>query len=179
MEHFIETLWRWFFRCVVGIGILFVLFLILLGVGMNLPNVAQSNGFEKNATPDAIAATLSESLPETAINIRYCRASLGMGGHLLIYRFSAPVDDLHAHAEKEFAAHRYKLKFKKTPNSKSPITERDIKLHKEGFGIDADWMLPPADTLGTLYTSADGQISHQPRIFVDDKNGVLYFQMTD
>jgi hypothetical protein len=173
-----ETLWRWLFRCVVGIGVLFAAFSILLVVGMNRPHVTQSNGYA-NATPDAIAATLSGSLPETATNVRYCRASVGMGGRLLIYRFSAPAADLHAHAHAEFTAHWDKPQLQKTPSSASPITDHEINLYKTGFGIDADWILPPSNALGTLYESSDGQFSHRPTIFVDDENGVLYFRMTD
>jgi hypothetical protein len=173
-----ETLWRWFFRCVVGIGVICAVFSVLLVVGMNRPHVTQSNGYT-NSTPDAVAATLSQSLPKTAANVRHCRASVGMGGRLLIYRFSAPKADLHAHAQNEFAAHWDKPQLKKIPDSKSPITDHEITLYKTGFGIDADWMLPLADAVGTLYESADGQFSHRPTIFVDDTNGVLYFQMTD
>lgn len=173
-----ETLWRWFFRCVVGTGVLFAAFSVLLVIGMNRPHVTQSSGYA-NVTSDAVAATLSKSLPKTATNVRYCRASVGMGGRLLIYRFSAPVTDLHAHAQAEFGAHWDKPQLKKAPGSTSPITDHEIKLHKTGFGIDTDWMLPPSNAVGTLYESADGQFSHRPTIFVDDANGVLYFQMTD
>ncbi|MCS7468293.1 hypothetical protein NZK35_16700 [Stieleria sp. ICT_E10.1] len=173
-----ETLWRWFFRCVIGIGVLFAAFSVLLVIGMNRPHVTQSDGYA-DVTPDAVAATLSESLPKTATEVRYCRASVGMGGRLLIYRFSAPDADLHAHAQAEFAAHWDKPKLKTIPGSTSPITDHEVKLYKSGFGIDADWMLPPSNAVGTLYESADGQFSHRPTIFVDDANGVLYFQMTD
>ena len=173
-----ETLWRWFFRCVVGIGVLFAVFSILLVVGMNRPHVTQSNGYV-NASPDAIAATLSGSLPETATNVRYCHGSVGMGGRLLIYRFSAPSADLHAHAQAEFAAHWHKPQTKKTPDSKSPIGDDEIELYRSAFKIDGDWMLPSSNAVGTLYESSDGQFSHRPTIFVDDVNGVLYFQMTD
>ncbi|NOX52960.1 MAG: hypothetical protein GXP27_00680 [Planctomycetes bacterium] len=173
-----ETLWRWFFRFVIGVGIVFVAFTVLLVIGMNRPNVMQSNGYT-GITPDAVAATLSHSLPKTAHNIRYCRASVGIGGRLLIYRFSGSLPDLHAHAHAEFAAHWEKPRLKKTRNSPSPITEHTIALYKSGFGVDADWMLPPPEAFGTLYESADGRSSHRPRIFVDEANGVLYFHMTD
>jgi hypothetical protein len=173
-----KTLWRWFFRCVVGIGVLFAAFSILLVIGMNRPHVTQSSG-STNRTPDAISATLSQSLPATAVNVRHCRASVGMGGRLLVYRFSVPVADLHAHAQAEFAAHWDKPQLKKALGSTSPITDHEIKHYKSGFGINGDWMLPPSNAVGTLYESADGQFSHRPTIFVDDANAVLYFQMTD
>jgi len=173
-----ETLWRWFFRCVVGIGALIAVFSVLLGLGMNRPHVTQSEGYT-NATPEAISATLSGSLPESATNVRHCRASVGMGGRLLVYRFSAPVADLHTHAKTEFAAHRDEPQLMKVPGSASPITDHEIKLYESGCGIDCEWMLPPPDAVGTLYESADGQSSHRPIVFVDDTNGVLYFQMTD
>ena len=173
-----ETIWRWFYRCVVGVGVLFGAFSILLVVGMNRPHVTQSSGFT-NTTSEAVSATLSQSLPKTAREVRYCRASVGMGGRLLIYCFSAPVADLHAHAQSEFAAHWDKPQTKTTLGSKSPITDHEIEFYKNGFGIDADWMLPPSNAVGTLYESADGQFSHRPTIFVDDATAVLYFQMTD
>ena len=173
-----QTLWRWFFRFVIAIGILFAIFSVLLVVGMNRPLVTQSDGFT-SATDEAVTDTLSQTLPTSAANVRHCRASLGMGGRLLIYRFSAPVTDLHSHAKAEFAAHWDKPQFKTTPNVPSPITDHDIALYESGFSVQADWMLPHRGEIGTLYESADGQFSHRPTIFVDDTNGVLYFQMTD
>jgi hypothetical protein len=173
-----KTLWRWFFRSVVAVGILFVIFSALLVVGMNRPHVNQSDCFT-NVTAAAKAESLSQTLPDSATNVRHCRASVGMGGRLLIYRISAPVADLHAHAQAEFAAHWDKPKLKTTPKSRSPITDHEIALYKSGFGIDAKWMLPASDAIGTLYESADGRFSHRPTIFVDEANGILYFQMTD
>jgi len=172
------TIWKWLYRFVIGIGVLFVLFSILLRIGMNRPQVTQSSG-ETVVSPDSNAATISGSLPPTATKVQYCRASVGMGGRLLVYRFSAPAADLHAHAQKEFAAHWHKPQWKKTSGVESPIAEHEIKLYKTGFGIDATWMLAPPDVVGTLYESSDGQYSHRPKIFVDDTNEVLYFQMTD
>jgi hypothetical protein len=173
-----ERLWRWFFRCVIALGMLLAAFSILLVVGMNRPSVTQSTGYT-GITPEAISATLSQSLPATATNVRHCRAAVGMGGRLRVYRFSAPAADLHAHAVAEFTSHWDKPQLKQTPGSSSPITNHDIALYKSGFGIDADWMLPPADAVGTIYQSADGQSSHRPLIFVDETHAVLYFQMTD
>ncbi|WP_417746779.1 hypothetical protein [Rosistilla oblonga] len=178
MKRKMVVQWRWFFRCVVATGVLFAVFVVLLAVGMNRPNVTQSPGYT-STTPEAVSATLSQSLPPTATNIRHCRASVGMGGRLLIYRFSAPVPDLHSHAQAEFASHWDKPPFNKTPGSTSPITDHQVKLYETAFGIDAEWMLPPPNAVGILYESADGQFSHRPTIFVDDAKGVLYFQMTD
>lgn len=173
-----ETVWRWFYRFVLCVGILFAIFSVLLVIGMNRAHVTESDGFT-NLTAAAEANTLSQSLPKTATQLRYCRVSVGMGGRLLLYRFSAPVADLHNHAQTEFAAHWDKPKLKTIPNSTSPITEHDVNLYRDGFGVDADWMLPPPDDTGTIYTSDDGQSSHRPTIFVDETNSVLYFRMTD
>lgn len=98
---------------------------------------------------------------------------------MLIYRFSAPVSVLHNHAQNEFAAHWDSPRPKKTPDSPPPIGEPEVAMYESGFGIEADWMLPPPDAVGTLYESADGRVSHRPVIFVDDVNRVLYFKMTD
>ena len=173
-----QTLWRWFVWSVVGIGVLFAIFCALFITGMNHPVVNQSVGFT-SVTAQAKSNTLSQSLPASATNVRHCRASVGLGGRLLIYRFSAPVSDLHKHARNEFAAHWDNLRPQKTPNSPPPISEHEASMWESGFGIEGGWMLPPADSVGTIYRSADGQVSHRPVIFVDDENGVLYFKMTD
>ncbi|MEO1526233.1 MAG: hypothetical protein AAFX06_12405 [Planctomycetota bacterium] len=68
---------------------------------------------------------------------------------------------------------------KKSVGSDSPITDHDIAMYRSGFGVDVGWMLPSEGRLGTLYESADGQSSHRPTIFIDEADGILYFQMTD
>ncbi len=172
------TIWKWFYRFVVGVGMLFVLLTVLLVFRMNRPHITQSNG-ETNASDDSKAVTLSGSLPPNAKRVQYCQASVGMGGRLLLYRFSAPSADLHTHAQAEFAAHWHKPQCNKTTGVPSPITEHEINLYKTGFGVNAEWMLAPPSCIGTLYESSDGQFSHRPTIFIDDTNEVLYFQMTD
>ena len=173
-----ETVWRWFFRFVVGVGALFALASLLFVIGMNRAHVTQSNGFT-NVNPEAEKTTLSHTLPKTASEIRYCRASIGMGGRLLLYRFTAPVSDLHNHAKAEFAAHWDKPKLKVVPNSTSPFAAAEIALHKTSFGIDVNWMLPLSSDIGTVYVWEDGRSSHRPIIFVDETNSVLYFKMSD
>ena len=172
------SIWKWFYRLVVGVGVLFLLLSVLFVFGMNRPHVTRSNG-ETDVSVDSNAATISGSLPPNATRVQYCSASVGMGGRLLLYRFSAPAADLHKHAQTEFAAHWHKPQCKKTTHVPSPITEHEVSLYKTGFGVDAKWMLAPPDVVGTLYESSDGQFSHRPTIFVDDANEVLYFQMTD
>lgn len=174
----VDAMWKWFYRLVVGTAVAFVVFLILLANGMNRAHVMQSNG-ETVVTEDAKAATISGSLPPAATQVQYCRASVGMGGRLTLYRFSAPAADLHAHAQAEFAAHWHKPQWKKTTGVPSPLNEHVLTLYRTGFGVNAAWMSAPPNAVGTLYESADGQSSHRPTIFVDDANEVLYFQMTD
>ena len=174
----LNTLWRWFFWGVVLVGVLFVLFIFVFIAGLNRPNIMQSDGFT-SVTPEAKAFMLSHSLPETATNVRYCDASVGMVGYLKVYRFTAPVPDLHKHAQAEFAALSGKPAFKTTSDVTSPITDHQVASYKKGYGVDVDWMLPQPNVKGTLYEPADGQYSHRPTIFIDETNGVLYFQMTD
>lgn len=174
----LDTLWKWFYRLVIGIGVLFFLFSVLLVIGMNRPSVTESNG-ETTISAEANEATICGSLPASATKVQYCRASVGLGGRLLLYRFSAPVADLHVHAQAEFAAHSRKLQWKKTSGIVSPITEDEIKQYNSGFGVNVEWMVAPPNTTGTLYEWADGQFSHRPTIFVDETNEVLYFRMTD
>lgn len=174
----VDVIWRWFFRCVVGAGLLVVVLSAMLVIGMNTPKVTQSDGFTK-ATPQAVANTISNSLPPTASHIRYCRASVGLGGRLLIYRFSAPIADLHSHAAAEFAAHWDKPEFASQQNVAAPFNERNVDSFKAGFGIDASWIVPPPDSVGTIYEPADGRSSHRPVIFVDETHETFYFVMTD
>lgn len=173
-----NTLWRWFYRFVVAIGICFLAFALLIHLAFSRPLVTQSDGYiGPNAT--AIENTISQRLPESATEFRFCRASVGMGGRLCLYRFAAPIDDLNAHAISEFDAHWDRPGYKVTPDTASPFDEHDVKRNSDFYGVNADWMLPPADATGTLYVPADGRLSHRPMIFVDETNGVLYFQMTD
>ncbi|WP_404308966.1 hypothetical protein [Neorhodopirellula lusitana] len=174
----LNTIWKWLFRFVVGVGLMYVALMLLLAIGMTRPNVKESDGYV-DSTAQAIAFTISHSLPDSANQIRFLRASIGMGGRLRLYRFAAPVDDLDAHAVAEFDAHWDRPGYKATPDTLSPFDEHDVKRNSEFYGGNADWMLPPADAIGTLYEPADGQLSHRPMIFVDKTNGVLYFQMTD
>jgi len=176
--HVLSTMWKWFYRCVVGIAVLFVLFVILLARGMNQPHVEQSSG-ETVVSVDSKAATISGSLPPTATKIQYCLASVGMGGRMRLYRFSAPAADLHAHAQAEFSAHWDKPPWKKTSGVESPITEGEINSYYTGYGVNATWMLAPPNVTVTLYESSDGQFSRRPTIFIDETNEVLYFRMTD
>ncbi|MGB7345759.1 MAG: hypothetical protein WBD20_16200 [Pirellulaceae bacterium] len=173
-----NQLWRWFFRFVVTIGLLCAAFMMLLVFGMSRPSVSQSDGFI-DRTSDAIDCTISHQLPESAEQIRYLRASVGLGGRLRIYRFTAPVADLHQHAIAEFDAHWHRPGYLAKPNAASPFEPRDVKLIADFCGASAEWLLPPANASGTIYEPADGESSHRPIIFVDEINSVLYFRMTD
>lgn len=173
-----KTLWRWFFRGVVVAGILFVCFASLVAFSMSRANVTQSDGFTDDPTR-AAGATLSGALPTSASDFRFCQASVGMGGRLLVYRFSAPLTDLRQHARAEYAAHWDTPAIRETLAAPSPITTHAVKQYQSAFGVDIDWMLPPPDATGTVIDSADGQTAHRPTIFIDEANGVLYFRMTD
>jgi hypothetical protein len=145
---------------------------------MNRPLVFQSDGFT-GVTPEAVKSTVCQSLPDTAASVRFCRASVGLGGRLLLYRFDAPKSDLHLHARTEFDSHWDRPPVTVTPNQPSPFTSRNVAFIRESFGVDASWMLPPDDAIGTVYKSADGQYSHRPSIFVDETHDTLYFVMMD
>ena len=173
-----KTLWRLICRTIVLVGLLSGIASVLFVFGMNRPNVRQSDGFTSK-NEEAVSVTLSKSLPDTATKIRYCQSSVGFGGRMVSYRFSAPLADLYAHAEAEFAAHWDSPKVAQTHHSPSPISAEDISRLNSVYGVDAEWMLPPAGTTGTLYESAGGNYLHTPTIFVDDANDVLYFVMTD
>ena len=163
---------------VLAFAIVLFVFVIIYAIRMSSPIVTQSNGFT-GVTTAAINSTLCGALPATATDVRHCSGSVSMGGRLLLYRFSAPLPTLHAHARAEFAAHWDKPTVSSTPASASPLTEKDISQMTASFGANFDWMVPPANAIGTVYISSDGQTSHRPTIFVDATNGVLYFWMTD
>ncbi|PAY19904.1 hypothetical protein CKO51_08700 [Rhodopirellula sp. SM50] len=173
-----SMLWRWFYRSVVAIAICILALALVVNIAPSRPLVTQSDGYIEPSTT-AFENTISHKLPESATEFRFCRASVGIGGRLLLYRFTAPIDDLNAHAIAEFDAHWDRPGYKATPDVPSPFDEHDVKRNSEFYGGNADWMLPQAGAIGTLYEPADGQLSHRPTIFVDETNGVLYFQMTD
>lgn len=173
-----KTFLRWFLYAI-GFAALAFLVLVLWGFYVMLtPHVTESDGFIGN-TVEAKTHTISTSLPASATQCRYARASRGMGGRMLLYRFSAPVADLHAHAITEWAALQASPPFKQSSNATSPFTPDYMASYESNFGVDADWMIPPAGAVGTIYGPAGQQTSHRPTIFVDETNGVLYFEMSD
>lgn len=174
-----ETAWRWFYRAVLGVAILFLGLSLLLVWGMNRPLVfLDSKGFvSAQNTPADV--TLCGTLPDSATKVRYVGASVGMGGRFRAYRFSGSVDELHAHALAEFDGHWDKLTPARLEVDESPFTAQDIGFWGDCYSTQLDWMLPPAGASGVLYEPADGESSHRPTVYVDETNGVLYFVMTD
>ena len=144
--------------------------------GMTRANITQSDGFTA-ITPEAVDSTLSGALPEAAIRIRHCYVSVGVAGRLQLYRFSAPIEELHEHAKAEFAAHWDNPFPAVTFGETAPFT--NVGNYESGYGITADWMVPPDTAIGTIYTSSDGHSPHVPTIFVDETNRTLYFYMSD
>jgi len=173
-----EILWNWLFRLVVGFSALALGLGLLLVFSMNRPLVRQSDGYVARSAANGLV-TLTGAFPDSAIDIRYCSSSVGLGGRLRAYRFSGPVDVLHKHAAHEFESHWDKVEFQTTSAAESPITADDIRHLQSAYGVDVPWMLPPTGAIGTVYAPADGCSSHQPLIFVDEGNETLYFVMTD
>lgn len=174
----LDTIWRWFYRGVLLAGVLCLILAALLVWGMNRPLVRASEGYiSADKTPPDI--TLCGSLPQSAKDVRYVCASVGMGGRFRAYRFSASLDELHAHAAAEFANHWDKPAPTRSDNGASPFSVEDMQRYRKFYHADVDWMVAPEEAIGTLYASADGQSSHRPTIFVDEVNAVLYFLMTD
>jgi hypothetical protein len=173
-----EIFWRWFFRCLWLAAVAFLVLVVGAFAVFLSPHVTESNGFIGN-TAQAKTAPLSQTLPASATQVRFARGSRGMGGRMLLYRFSAPMADLHAHAQAEWAAHWDKPSFKQTPHAASPFTPDYMSSYESSYWIDADWMIPTAGAKGTIYGPAGNQRSHRPTIFVDETNEVLYFEMSD
>ena len=168
-----QKLRKWFlisFLCLSG---LFLIMILSGFVVMLTPHVTESHGVA------AASKTLSQSLPKSAKKVYFCSGSRGLGGRMMLYRFSAPPADLHAHAKAEFAAHWDKPPFKTMQGVSSPFTKSDVEFLENCYGADCSWMLPDPGAVGTIYQSANGRSSHRPLIFVDETNGVLYFEMTD
>jgi hypothetical protein len=141
------------------------------------PNVLQSTGYvDRNDLP--VDRIRRDDFPSSAKQIRYAIGSIGMGGHLAIYRFSAPVEDLHTYAKRMFEGVP-PTDFAITPNSDSFFTEHELELVKDAYGIDASWMLPEPAAKGVLYTYQGNGLRSLPQVFDDEKASVLYFMSTD
>lgn len=144
---------------------------------MSRPNVNESAG--DVSRKEALGATLSQTLPTSAMKVRYLNASIGMGGRVMLYRFSGDIEELKSFAVSEFANHWHHPKVSITVNTESPFDSQQFKSLGEAYYVNLDWMTPQKDAIGTVYISNDGQISHRPIIFVDEKNAIFYFVMTD
>ncbi|MFC1672382.1 hypothetical protein ACFL01_04535 [Planctomycetota bacterium] len=133
---------------------------------------------EESRTPLSLAEapagiTLSGTFPESARDIYYASASVGPGGKFKAYRFSAPVADLHAHAEAEFKNHWEEL----TP-TKSFVSR--IFLDKSQwwiFGVDGSWFDVIEIPKGYQYMDEHGV--HRSIIWVDEEREIFYFLMGD
>lgn len=164
----------------IGLGVCLFVFLALAYyyvTGMTTPHVNQSEGFiEPNQLPEPIS--ISGTLPANASRVRYCNVSVGLAGRLSLYRFSAPVEELHEHALNEFASHLEEIEPIVEQGVPSPINADLIVSYSKGFGVEPTWMLPASDSAGALYYDPEGS-SHRPTIYIDEGNEVLYFFMTD
>ncbi|MBB02619.1 MAG: hypothetical protein CMJ47_08240 [Planctomyces sp.] len=176
-----ELLWRVLYRTVIAIALLVFVPAILLGIGMFIPYPQGSSGFT-TVTPEAESYTLSGSFPPGAYDVRYGRSARGMGGRLLVYRFSAPLNELHDHAVKEMHAkqtdHRDHFEIEVARNEPSPFSEQMVEFDRD-MRLDTSWILPEPDATGTIYRPKDGLLSHRPVIFVDETNEIVYLRMTD
>ncbi len=172
-----QRAWKIFFRTVVAIGFIWLCFMVVLVWGFSRPNVLQSSGYvDRNDLP--VDRFSRDDFPNSAKQIRYAIGSIGMGGYLAIYRFSAPVEDLHTYAKRSFEGVP-PTDFAITPNSDSFFTEHELELVKDAYGIDASWMFPEPQAKGVLYTCQGDKYSRMPHVFVDEKAAVLYFMRTD
>jgi hypothetical protein len=172
-----ERAWKIFFRTVVAIGFIFLCFIVVVVRGFSQPNVVQSTGYvERSDLP--VDRFNRDSFPDSARKIRYALGSVGIGGRLSIYCFTAPFEDLHSHAKQMFVGVS-PPNLSITPNSDSFFGEHELELVKEAFDVDASWMLPEPEAKGVLYTPASDMTSRMPRIFVDEKASVLYYMLTD
>jgi hypothetical protein len=140
------------------------------------PHVVESTGSltREEAPPDV---TLSGSYPPSAHDIHFARASVGMAGRFLAYRFSGTLADLHEHARAEFESHWTPL----TPTTQEldtpPFDGESLEFWHNAYGVRLDWINPDQIGRGVMYLDEHG--SSRPMIFVDEDNLVLYFVMTD
>ena len=115
-----------------------------------------------------------QTLPPTATDVYFARASVGMGGRFYAYRFSAPLMDLQTHAMKEFAAHSDPLTPTVVPGQPFDI---DVAFLRNSYGVNLNWIDPAQIGPCTVFRDADSHGS--PSIYVDETNSVLYFIFTD
>ncbi len=100
-----------------------------------------------------------------------------MGGRFLAYRFSAPLPDLHSHAQAEFEGHWEQISPTITREQTSPFDEASLELMQEAYGVQLDWLNPARISSGVMYMDEHG--SGRPIIYIDENNNVLYFVLTD
>lgn len=115
-----------------------------------------------------------QTLPPTATDVYFARASVGIGGRFYAYRFSAPLMDLQTHAMKEFAAHSEPLTPTVVPGQPFDI---DVAFLRDSYGVKLSWIDPAQIGPCTVFRDADSPGS--PSIYVDETNSVLYFINSD
>lgn len=176
-----ELFRRALFRSAIAIAVLVFVPAIFVGIGMYIPIPQGSSGFT-TVTTEAESYTLSGAFPPGAHKVCYGRSARGMGGRLLVYRFSAPLNELQDHANAEMHAkqanHRDHFEVEVVPDESSPFSEQTVEFDCD-MRLDTSWMLPEPDAVGTVYRPKDGLVSHRPVIFIDEPNEILYFRMTD
>lgn len=173
-----QVIWKWFFRLVIGVGILFLGATMLFVLTMSRAHVTQSDGWK--AIDDATKSqTLSKTLPDSSTRFCFARSSVGLGGRFMAYAVDGTPEDLDSFAQAEFAVHRAKAAFTLEPNSNSPFDTENIAMLERAYSVNLDWLRKSVNATGSIYRCSNEDVSHMPTIFVDTANGVLYFVMTD
>lgn len=173
-----QSIWRWFFRLVVGLGLLFLVTSILFVFTMSRPHVTQSDGW-KTIGDETKSQTLSQSLPASSTRFCFAHSSVGLGGRFMAYAVDGTPEDLASFAQTEFAAHWANIDYNLESNSSSPFDADYVALLERAYSVNLDWLKKSVNATGSVYRSSKEHSSHTPTIFVDSKNGVLYFVMTD
>lgn len=173
-----QAIWKWFFRLVIGVGVLFLGATMLFVLTMSRAHVTQSDGWK--AIDDATKSqTLSKTLPDSSTRFCFARSSVGLGGRFMAYAVDGIPEDLDSFAQAEFIAHWAKADFTLKPNSSSPFDAEYVAMLERAYSVNLDWLRKSVNATGSVYQFSNEDVSHKPRIFVDNANGILYFVMTD
>lgn len=173
-----QAIWKWFFRLVIGVGVLFLGGTMLFVLTMSRAHVTQSDGW-KTIDDATKSQTLSQTLPASSTRFCFAHSSVGLGGRFLAYAVDGTPEDLDSFAQAEIAAHWAKTDFTLKPNSSSPFEAEYVAMLKRAYSVNLDWLRKSVNVTGSVYRYSNEDVSYKPTIFVDDANGILYFVMTD
>lgn len=153
-------------------AIVMVRLLLAFGTtGCRRASVHQSTT-QRHAT-DAPPVSLSGHWSEGASNIHYATSGVGLGGRLLAYRLSAPLDALDAFAAKEFETQG--IGFVVT-TTRVDAAEVNVQALETAYSVRMPWFSLGEITRGVCYR---GEGLRHISVWIDADRDTMFFLMTD